>query len=97
MLEWESYLNEPKMSLKHVKRLDKKHHFIMYIMRKVAQRTKGMGLKLVKFHMITHIMDDILQFGVPLEYDTSSNESMHKPSKKVSKMTQRAAETFNFR
>ena len=62
----------------------------------VAQRTKGMGLKLVKFHMITHIMDDILQFGVPLEYDTSSNESMHKPSKKASKMTQRAAETFNF-
>ena len=96
MLEWESYLNEPQMSLKHVKRLDKKHRFIMYIMRKVAQRTKGMGLKLVKFHMITHIMDDILQFGVPLEYDTSSNESMHKPSKKASKMTQRAAETFNF-
>ena len=40
MLEWESYLNEPQMSLKHVKRLDKKHRFIMYIMRKVAQRTK---------------------------------------------------------
>ncbi len=96
MLEWESYLNSPVMRLKHVKRLDKKHRFIMYIMRKVAQRSKGMGLKLVKFHMITHIMDDILQFGVPLEYDTSSNESMHKPSKKASKMTQRAAETFNF-
>ena len=96
MLEWESYLNEPRMRLKHVKRLGQKHRFIMYIMRRVAQRSKGMGLKLVKFHMITHIMDDILQFGVPLEYDTSSNESMHKPSKKASKMTQRAAETFNF-
>ena len=96
MLEWESYLNEPVMEVKHVKRLEKKHRFIMYIMRKVAQRTKGMGLKLVKFHMILHIWEDILQFGVPLEYDTSANESMHKPSKKASKMTQKAADTFNF-
>ena len=96
MLEWESYLNEPVMQVKHVKQLERKHRFIMYIMRKVAQRTKGMGLKLVKFHMILHIWEDILQFGVPLEYDTSANESMHKPSKKASKMTQKAADTFNF-
>ena len=41
-------------------------------------------------------MDDILQFGVPLEYDTSANESFHKAAKKASKMTQRVAETFNF-
>ena len=96
MLEWESYLNEPLMYKKHVKRLEKKHRVIMYIMRKVAKRSKGMGLKLAKFHMILHIWEDILQFGVPLEYDTSANESMHKPSKKASKMTQRAADTFNF-
>ena len=96
MLEWESYLNEPVMEVKHVKRLEKKHRFIMYIVRKVARRKKGMGLKLLKFHTILHIWEDILQFGVPLEYDTSANESMHKPSKKASKMTQRAAETFNF-
>ena len=96
MLEWESYLNEPKMNVKHVKRLEKKHRYIMYIMRKVAQRTAGMGLKLLKFHMILHIWEDILQFGVPLEYDTSANESMHKPSKQASKMTQKAHDTFNY-
>ena len=95
MLEWESYLNEPLMYVKHVKRMERKNRYIMYIMRKVAQRTKGMGLKLTKFHMILHIWEDILQFGVPLEFDTSANESMHKPSKKASKMTQKAAETFN--
>jgi hypothetical protein len=37
-----------------------------------------------------------LDFGVPLEYDTSANESMHKPFKKASKMTQKAADTFTF-
>lgn len=96
MLEWEAYLNEPLMYVKHVKRLEKKHRYIMYIMRKVAQRNKGMGLKLLKFHMILHIWEDIIQFGVPLEFDTSPNESHHRPAKAASKLTQRAAETFNF-
>ena len=95
MLEWESYLNEPLMQMKHVKRMDRKNRHIMYVMRKVARRSKGMGLKLTKFHMILHIWEDIIQFGVPLEFDTSANESMHKPSKKASKMTQKAADTFN--
>ena len=96
MLEWESYMNEPEMARKHVVRLEKKHRFIMYIMRKVAQRTEGMGLKTSKFHSIIHIWDDILQYGVPLEYDTSANESFHKPTKAASKMTQRSAVTFNY-
>ena len=68
----------------------------MCIMRKVAQRNKGMGLKLMKFHTILHTWEDILQFGVPLEFDTSANESHHKPSKQASKQTQRATDTFNF-
>ena len=96
MLEWEAYLNEPRMYVKHVKRLEKKHRYIMYIMQKVAQRNAGMGLKLLKFHMILHIWEDIIQFGVPLEFDTSANESMHKPAKQASKMTQKAHESFNF-
>ena len=96
MLEWESYLNEPQMEKEHLKRLKKKHRYMMYLMRKIAQRNTGMGLKLSKFHMILHLVEDIIEFGVPLETDTSANESMHKPSKKASKMTQRAAETFNF-
>ena len=96
LLTWELYLNEPQMERKHVIRLEKKHRYIMYLMRKIAQRNKGMGLKLAKFHMILHLWEDIMEFGVPLETDTSANESMHKPSKKASKMTQRAAATFNF-
>ena len=96
MLEWESYLNLPRMTVYHVKRLKQKHRFIMYIMRKVARRQKGMGLKLMKFHSILHLSDEILQFGVPLEYDTSANERMHKPAKAAAKRTQRAAETFNY-
>jgi hypothetical protein len=83
LLEWEAYLCEPQMLRAHVKRLGKKHRFIMYIMRNVAVRTTGMGLKIFKFHAITHLVEDIILYGVPAEVDTGSNESHHKPSKHV--------------
>jgi hypothetical protein len=38
----------------------------------------------------------MLQFGVPLEFDTAANESHHKESKQAAKLTQRAALTFNY-
>ena len=55
MLIWEAYLHLPEMEVKHVKKLDKKHRHIMYLIRKVAPRTKGMGLKVMKFHAILHL------------------------------------------
>jgi hypothetical protein len=96
LLEWDAYLNEEEMLLKDVKRLKRKHQYIMYLIRTIAKRTKGMGLKIMKFHSILHMHEDMLQFGVPLEFDTAANESHHKESKQAAKLTQRAALTFNY-
>ena len=96
LLQWEAYLCLPQMKLKDVKRLDKKHRYIMYLMKKVARRTKGMGLNIIKFHAIVHLMEDILMHGVPLEFDTAANESHHKIAKVAAKLTQRNESTFNF-
>ena len=52
--------------------------------------------QLMKFHVIIHLMQDILLYGVPSEVDTGSNESHHKPSKYAAKLTQRNESTFNF-
>ena len=95
LLEWEAFLCLPKMKMKHVKRLDKKHRYIMYIMRQVANRTKGMGLNIMKFHAIVHLMEDIIIHGVPLEFDTAANESHHKESKVAAKLTQRNEANFH--
>jgi hypothetical protein len=95
MLEWEAFLNQKRMKKVHVKRLAKKHRFIMYIMSNVAKRASGMGLKLMKFHAIVHLVDDMLLYGVPTEFDTGSNESHHKPTKQAAKLTQRNEATFN--
>ena len=95
LLEWEAYLCEKRMKRSHVQRLAKKHRFIMYIMRNVARRSKGMGLKIMKFHAIIHLVEDILLFGVPSEVDTGSNESHHKTTKVAAKLTQRKEVTFD--
>ena len=96
LLEWEAYLCLKKMKKRDVKKLKKKHVFIMYMLRNVARRYKGMGLKIMKFHAIKHMVEDMLLYGTPSEFDTGSNESHHKSSKYAAKLTQRKESTFNF-
>jgi hypothetical protein len=54
-----------------------------------------MKLKLTKFHGVVHMANDILNFGVPLEVDTGTNESGHKPTKTATRLTQKNEETFD--
>ena len=45
LLQWEAYLNEKRMKVTDLKRLSTKNWFIMYLMKNVAKRHEGMGLK----------------------------------------------------
>ena len=96
LLEWEAFLNEPEMLVRHVIRLRMKHRYIMYLIKKVLNRTVGMGLKLTKVHMILHMWSDIYLYSVPSEVDTGTNESQHKKSKVAAKLTQRNEATFDY-
>jgi uncharacterized protein Smg (DUF494 family) len=95
VLAWEAFLNEPAMTKVHVARLSMKHRYLMWMIKKVAGRKTGMGLKLMKFHAITHLAFDILLWGVPLEVDTGSNESGHKSTKHAAHSTQKNEKTFD--
>ena len=95
LLLMEGYLNVPEMEVRDLKKLQKGIRYIMYLTRMVAQRSEGMGLKLLKFHSLLHVVDNIALYGVPLECDTSANESHHKPTKQAAKLTQMIHETFN--
>jgi hypothetical protein len=96
LLEWEAFLCEPEMTKFHIMRLEKKHRYIMYLIKRVARRKQGMAMKLMKFHAISHLFKDILLFGVPMEVDTGFNESHHKLTKVAARMTQKNEKTFNF-
>ena len=95
LLEWEAFLKLDRMEMKHVKRLPKKHQYIMFLMKKVSKRTKGMGMKMIKFHGISHMAEDIKMFGVPMVSDTGSNETHHKVYKGCAQNTQKNMATFN--
>lgn len=94
LLQWEAYLCLAEMDKKHVTRLEKKNRFIMFLLKKVGHRTKGMGFKVMKFHAIIHLVEDIIMFGVPMNVDTGSNESHHKTVKVAAKLTQKDIKTF---
>ena len=96
LLQWEAFLNSSEMTVRHVRRLQKKNRYLMYLIKKVANRTKGMGMKLTKFHVIMHMWFDIYLFGVPTEVDTGSNESHHKLAKIAARLTQKNETTFDF-
>jgi hypothetical protein len=96
LLEWEAFLTEPEMTVEHIRRLQKKHRFIMYLIKTICNRKKGMGMKLMKFHAIIHMWMDIYLYGVPSEVDTGPNESHHKLSKIAARLTQKNVTTFDF-
>ena len=61
---------------------------------KTQRRVEGMGLKLMKFHAIMHMAQDIMYFGIPMEFDTGSNERGHKVVKRAAWLTQHCEDTF---
>lgn len=94
LLQWLAWLKSDKMEKKHVELARIKHRYIMYLMRKISQRSQGRGLKLTKFHCILHIADDIMAFGVPSEVDTGTSEGGHIAKKKAAKLTQKNEDVF---
>ena len=83
------------MERHHVKKAEKKTCYILYLLKKVGNQVEGMGFKVQKFHGFVHVPGDILKLGVPLESDTTNNDSGHKGTKTAAKKTQQNEETFD--
>jgi hypothetical protein len=94
LLQWEIFMRQEEIHRKHAKRLEKKHRYLLFIIKKVIKRTTGMGTNLVKFHAILHLCADMLMYGVPLNVDTSDNEEHWKPTKVAAKLTQKDLRSF---
>ena len=93
-LEWERFLMLDRMDKFVLMRLQKKHPYLMYLIKNVLKRETGMGMNVQKFHSILHIVTDILLFGVASCYDTTSNESHHKLAKIAAMLTQKDPKVF---
>jgi hypothetical protein len=94
LIQWEVWLRQESIKTKELWRAKRKHQFMMGLFKKIVKRQAGMGMKLTKFHVILHLIDDILDFGVPNTFDTGSNEMAHKGFKTSAKQTQKNAREF---
>ena len=95
MLMWEKWLKSNTIPKDQVRSAKRKFQYLMYLIRKTAPREKGMKWKIMKFHAISHMADDILRFGVPKNFDTEADEAGHKPSKAAAKLTQKRKKEFD--
>ena len=82
LLQWEAWLKQDQLQRKHVVESEQYHRYIMYIVKTTGKRKAGMGLKILKFHAIMHMTTDILNFGVPMEYDTGQMKQAIKRQKR---------------
>lgn len=96
VLAWWAFLTQPEISAQLVGKLGLRNRLIMWYFKKTCFREQGMGLKLMKYHAITHMVMDIYNFGVPSNFDTGSDESGHKVTKVAAKMTQKNQVSFEF-
>ena len=95
LLGWERWPKKDEMDIRLVRKLEVKNRRLMHLIKKAVKRGSNMGLKTMKFHGIVHIAEDILNFGVPSNFDSSANESHHKASKLAAKLTQKRKRTFD--
>ena len=72
-----------------VQRFRKWFPAFLEFVKNVVDRQSSTGFKLLKFHLCTHFADDILKWGCPTSYDSSTGESHHKILKRHARRTQR--------
>ena len=84
------------MKVKDVVRMKIKVRELMEMIRTIGKRQSGMGFNRQSHHAALHTPDDMLQYGVPTNFNVESNESHHKKAKTAALKTQRRMETFDF-
>jgi len=89
LLMIEDFMKKDTVQREEVLRLGKYMPHFMKMFKRATDRSEGMGMDIIKFHLLTHLAEDIIRFGPSTGYDSSFCESMHKAFKKDARRTQR--------
>ena len=95
MLQLEAWLKQPTIPVFEIERFEVKVRELMSLEKVIGKRTTGMGFRTFNFHAAVHMADDMLNFGVPSNVNTDSNEAHHKPDKTAAIRTQRRPGNFD--
>jgi hypothetical protein len=96
MLE-ELYRLKTGITLESVKHLEEYVTLILDHFAKTVNRTTGMGMDFVKFHLPVHLTDDIQRLGLPENSSSGPTESGHKENaKRPGERTQLRSEKIDY-
>ena len=93
-LQFYAWLSSPSLKVHNVMEMDAKVRKYLELVKKVGRRSVGMGFKTMNFHGTLHVPLDVMNFGVPANVNTMSDEMHHKDDKKSSKRTQHRPDKF---
>lgn len=90
LYSWAYLERHPKTVFKGGKKsaVAKRMELFMEIFTKTANRRKGTGLKLMKFHQLKHLWIVCKMFAALPNVDSARNESHHRKKKKLAEKTQ---------
>jgi hypothetical protein len=95
LLQWHQWMKQPTIAKAQVR---KSHFAVQWLVRQFAQvspRETGMGNNTIKFHLVLHLCEDILDHGVPENVNSAYAESAHIPlAKSTTRNTQKRAVSF---
>ena len=93
MIGWRCWLKRDKIPRAEVEHADKAMTQLMEFYKEVIQRMHGNGTKFIKFHLVHHFVENILDLGVMPNFDSGPPESNHKVNgKQPSEHTQLRAD-----
>jgi hypothetical protein len=96
ILMLEQFMRQKEFSKKHIKLMNDHVPAILNLFKDTVNRKIGMGINLIKIHLIRHMADDILNLGLPISFDSAPGENRHIYAVKIpASKTQHQIETFN--
>lgn len=93
----DGFIRKEKTTMRELRLYKRYNPILLDEYKRTVDRTTGLGMSFVKFHIGLHDADDILRFGPMSGFDTGVGETNHKEfSKKTASRTQKRAKTLDF-
>ena len=92
----EQFLRQRSFSFYELKLVQRHIKAIFQLYKDTVNRKSGMGDNLIKIHLIRHMIEDIMNLGLPISFDSAPGENRHISAVKIpASRTQHQPGTFH--
>ena len=96
ILMLEQFLRQRSFKVQHLRLVNAYIPAIFRLYKDTVNRKTGMGDNLIKIHLIRHVIDDIFNLGLPINFDSAPGENWHISAVKIpASKTQHKVQSFH--